>query len=245
MKHFIKTFVFGGLGGAVFLFALVPFVYRYNFLGSARIIDQVIPARTEVIKVEKEVVTFVSEDGQAEEAVKKSQESLVVIKSFSGGAVLRFGTGIALTRDGLILAVNQVVPVEAQDYQVFNGDKILKAQVVYRNAKKNLAILKVADESLVPATFDERELAVGNIAWVVGKVAVLQKPEVFLNRALVSLVDSQRKRIVLDGRYENYLSGAGLVSKNGAFKGIVYVDGGKIIALPSSFVKEFVDGYLK
>ena len=245
MKHFIKSFVFGGLGGAVFLFAFVPLVYRYNFLGSARIIDQVIPARTEVVKIEKEVVTFVSEDGQAEEAVKKSQESLVVIKSFSGGAVLRFGTGIALTRDGLILVVNQVVPVEAQDYQVFNGDKILKAQVVYRNTKKNLAILKVADESLVPATFDEGELAVGNIAWVVGKVAVLQKPEVFLNRALVSLVDSQRKRIVLDGRYENYLSGAGLVSKNGAFKGIVYVDGSKIIALPSSFVKEFVDGYLK
>ncbi|MBI2677128.1 MAG: trypsin-like peptidase domain-containing protein [Candidatus Yanofskybacteria bacterium] len=245
MKHFIKTFLVGGLGGVVFLLAIVPLAYKYNLLGSARVIDQVIPSRTEIRKIEKEVVTFVSEGGQAEEAVKKSQESIVVIKSFNSGAVLRFGTGIVLTRDGLIVTVSQVVPVEAQDYQVFSGDKILKAQVVYRNAKKNLAILKVADESLVPATFNEEELAVGNIAWIVGRIVPLQKPELFLNRALVSLVDSQKKRIVLDGRYENYLSGAGLVSKNGLFKGIVYVDGGKIIALPSSFVKEFVDGYLK
>ncbi len=244
MKSFIKILIAGGLGGAFFVLAILPLTYRMNFFGSARLIDQILPAR-EVKKVEKEVITFISEEKEAEEAIGKSQDSIVAIKSYQGGSLARFGSGIVITQDGLILTVNQVVPQGATDYQVFNGDKILKATVVLRSTVRNLALLKVSDENLKPASFNEENLKLGNGVFIIGKLAALQKVEPFVNKAFVSFVDSQNRKIILDGRYENYLSGAGLVSGNGSFRGLAYIDGERIIALPSSFVKEFIDGYLK
>ena len=221
----------------------LPLFYKVNFLGTARLIDQVLSAR-ETAKIEKEVVIFVSEEKEAEEAIKKSQDSIVAVKSYQSGKIIRYGSGVVITQDGLILTVNQVVPPEASDYQVFVGDKILKALVVYRGNLRNLALLKVSDDSLKPAAFSEEELKPGKTGFIVGKLSLLQKTELFVNRVFVSLVDNQNKKIKLDGKYEDYLSGAALVS-NGAFRGIIYVDGRSIIALPSVFVEEFIKSYLK
>lgn len=244
MKDFLKTFVIGGLGGAVFLLGIAPTAYKYNFLNSAKLIDQVLPAR-EIQKVKEEIITFVSEEKKSETAISKSRDSVVAVKSFRGGLLIRFGSGVVFTQDGLIVTANQVVPEGATNYQVISDDKILNAKVVLRSVLKNLALLKVSDDSLKPADFSGGDLKVGNIVFVVGKLALLQKPELFANRAFVSLIDNQSKKIVLDGRYENYLSGAGLVSDNGNFRGLIYVDGERIIALPSTFVEEFAKNYLK
>ncbi len=226
------------------MLVILPLTYRANFFGSARVIDKILPAR-EVKKVEKEVITFVSEEKEAGEAISKSQDSIVAIKSYQGGSLIRFGSGIAITQDGLIVTVNQVVPQNATDYQIFTGDKILRASVVLRSTAKNLALLKISDESLKPASFDEDNLKIGNNVFIIGKLTALQKLEPFVNKAFVSFVDSRNRRIILDGRYENYLSGASLISGNGSFRGLAYIDGERIIALPSTFVEDFVKSYLK
>lgn len=244
MKDFLKTFAVGGLGGVIFLFLLFYIANNYNFFGSARLIDQVFPAR-EIQKVKEEIVTFVSEEKKTETAINRSRDSFVAVKSYQGGALIRFGSGIVFTQDGLIITSNQVVPTGATNYQVFAGDKILTANVVSRSALKNLALLKVSDNSLKPADFSGDELKVGDIVFIIGKIVPFQKSELFANRAFVSLIDGQNNKIVLDGRYENYLSGAGLVSVDGHIRGLIYVDGGRIIALPSTFVEEFAKNYLK
>ena len=242
MKSLIKNLI-GGIIGAFLVLFFMSLTYKLNFLGTARLIDQVLPAR-EVEKVEREVVTFVSEEKEAEEAIKKSQDSIVAVKSYQGGKVIRYGSGVAVTQDGLILTVNQVVPPEATGYQVFVGDRILKAAVVYRGNLRNLALLKVSDDSLKPADFNEEELKPGKSGFIIGKLNLLQKTELFVNKSFVNLVDSQNKKIKLDGKYEDYLSGSAFIS-NGVFRGIVYIDGRSIITLPSAFVGEFIKSYLK
>ena len=242
MKNFIKNLI-GGTVGAFLVLLFLSLTYQFNFLGTASLIDKLLPAR-EVEKVEREVVTFVSEEKEAEEAIKKSQDSIVAIKSYQGGKIIRYGSGIAVTQDGLILTVNQVVPPEATGYQVFVGDRILKASVIYRGSLRNLALLKVSDGSLKPAAFNEEELKPGKTGFIIGKLNLLQKTELFVNRTFVNLVDSQNKKIKLDGKYEDYLSGSAFIS-GGAFRGMVYVDGGSIIAIPSAFAGEFIKSYLK
>jgi len=244
MKDFFKILIIGGFGGIIFLLGAFSLSYNYNFFGSARLLDQIFPAR-EVQKIREEIITFVSEEEKAGTAIQKSRDSIVAIKSYRGGSLMRFGSGIVITQDGLIATVNQVVPQNATNYQVFVGDKILNAEVVSRSVLRNLALLKIDIDSLRSATFKEEGLEVGNVAFIIGKIAPLQKPELFVNRAFVSFIGSQNNRIILDGRYEDYISGAGLVSGDGSFRGLVYIDGQRIIALPSTFVEEFVKNYLK
>lgn len=244
MKRFLYTLAVGGLGGTVFILFVAPLIYRANFLNSARVINALLSSRTEVRKIEREVVTS-SEDDQIQEAIRVTQDSVVAIKSYQGGNLMRFGSGVVVTQDGLILTINQVVPPEATDYQVFSGDKILKGIIVERSARNNLALLKITDDSLRPANFDDKVLDPGTAVLILGKTALLQQIQTFVNRLWVSTFDSRSKRLVLDGRYENYLSGAGLIGKDGSFKGIVYIDGTGILALPSNLVEDFVNNYLK
>ena len=69
MKNFIKNLI-GGTVGAFLVLLFLSLTYEFNFLGTASLIDKLLPAR-EVEKVEREVVTFVSEEKEAEEAIKK------------------------------------------------------------------------------------------------------------------------------------------------------------------------------
>lgn len=242
MRKFTYTFLVGGLGGTLFLLVLLGLVYRANLVGLSSVVGAALPSRLVVREVKKEVVS-VTADEPIKEAFNKAQESLVVVKTYQGGRLVRSGSGLMITQDGLILTVYQLVP-SGLVYQVVYGDKILPARLYKTNANRNLALLKVEDNNLEAATLAEEKKEVGATLFVIGKLAPLRVPETFIHKVLVSRqIDSGV--VLLEGTYSDELNGAALIDQKGAVSGLVFIDGRRILALQSHFLKDFLGQNLK
>lgn len=237
----------GGLGGLFFVLIIMPAALRFNFLNSAIIIDKLRPASSADEPAQAEIKREISiaPETQTEEVIKKTRENIVAVKSYQGGSLIRYGSGVVVTQDGLIVTLNSVVPPEATSYQVASEDKIWTGKVVRRDARKKLALIKISETALRPVTFNDQETRVGSTLVAVGKITQLQKTEIFSYKMFVNMIDRQNKRILLDGQYQNFLGGAGLFGEDGAMHGLIYIDGRAIKALPSVFVQDFISGYLK
>lgn len=225
------------------MFLAVGVLYRSDRLGFANLIDAWLPPRTIIREVKQEIVTSPDSDQNISQIAKKFQESTAMIQSYQDGKLIRFGSGLVMTQDGLIITIEKVVPVGAQSYQVLVNGKVFNAAVVKRDAKNNLALLKVDSNGLKPATFDDKNPDPGATLYVFGRIASLTDSENFVHKVFVNRL--AQEKVFLDGRYEEYLSGAGLGNQKGTFHGLVYVDGQRIIALQSSFLEDFTNNYLK
>ena len=237
MKPFIKTFLIGGLGGVVFV-GLLPKISGAPLVGG--IFRSLNPPVKVIERIEKET-KFISQDQGITEQLNKISQSIVLIQSFQGGKILRFGSGMILTNDGLIITTNNVVPQNSDVIQVFADDKIAKVKVLSRDFRNNLALLRAVEISQNPITFSSDDLNVGDINYIIGKYIDINKIKLFTEQALISRKNNSLT--FLDARYESDLSGAILVNRKGEVSGIVFIDGSKVLAVESRIIKEFFDSF--
>lgn len=240
MRRFIYTLLVGGIGGMIFLLLAGLVLYRFNITGIGSLVDQWFAQRTVVREIKKEVITVSSDEATAGIS-KKSRESIWGIKSYYGSRVAGSGSGLAVTEDGLILTRNSVVPTGAT-YQIFNKDKTAKAKVLWRDPKRSLAILKT-DWLIKPLAFGQNKPEIGSTLFIFGQVPALKAGEPFVYRTLVNRLEGEEK-IFLEGQPEDYLNGAAVFNTKGELVGLTYIDGTKILALQSSFLRDFVKNYL-
>lgn len=242
MKKLLYTLLVGGIGSALFLILLGGVFYRLNFFKLAEIISIWAPSKTIVHEVEKEIITVSSEE-LIRQGVQAAEQSLISVKAYRQGALLRFGTGIILTQDGLIITVTQAVPPEADTYQALLDNQIWRAEVVFRDQLRNLALLKVTASVFKPANFNCPDFLAGDTLYIAGKLSLLNTAETFVQKAFISR-RWNFDRIMIEGNYRDYLNGAGLISAEGAFCGLVYIDGRQILAWQSDIIKKIIDDYL-
>ena len=79
--------------------------------------------------------------------------STVAVQSFKGGNIIREGSGIVVSSDGIIITTFDVIS-GADVLQVFHKDKILRAKVMRYDGFKNLALLKVNSADMDVTRFD-------------------------------------------------------------------------------------------
>src|SRR3989344_6237519 len=125
--NYIKTILLGFLGGAEAWFLLLPL--------SGNAPEEPVPAPTPTpIVVSSDFWQKIASDHVL---------NTVAIQSFKGGKITREGSGMTISSDGIIITTFDVI-AGADVYQVFHGDKILRAQLVRYDGFKNLALLKVS-----------------------------------------------------------------------------------------------------
>ena len=238
MRKISINFLIGFLGGiaSILLISNLPSVpILGNIFGSILRPERIIE------RVEKEVKIIPQEEAITEK-VDKISRSIVLIQSFRGGQLLRFGSGAMLTNDGVIVTTNNVVPIDADVFQVFINDKISKAKLIKRDTRNNLALLKVSEEmNQSPIVFSSSESKIGDINYIIGKYIEISTPAVFVQQAIISR--KVKSVIYLDTKYGNDLSGSLTVNKNTEVNGIIFVDGSRVLAVESRIVKEFFESY--
>ncbi len=167
----------------------------------------------------------------------------VAIQSFKGGKIIREGSGMTISSDGIIITTFDVI-AGADVYQVFYGDKILRAQLVRYDGFKNLALLKVsATDMNVTRLERNHKLQSGQDVVVSGKVVELFSPAVFAQKGMISYILS--KDIVIDTESNYFLSGSKTINNSGIVVGMAYLRSGTVRLITSETMDDFVKSYFQ
>lgn len=240
LMNYIKIFSFGFLGGVVALFlifsvpwsgSLVFALIKSNLIGYLG--DEPAPTPTPIITSSDFWQKIVSDQAL----------STVAVQSFSGGKIVREGSGIVVSSDGIILTTFDVVSA-ADVLQVFYKDKILRVQLVKFNGFKNLALLKSDATNMDVTGFDRNyQFQPGKDVIISGKIVELLNPLVFAQRAIISYILS--KEVVLDTEAKYFLSGSKVINNTGAVIGMIYLRSGTTRLIKSETIDDFVKSYFE
>jgi small nuclear ribonucleoprotein (snRNP)-like protein len=165
--------------------------------------------------------------------------STVAIQSFKGGKLVREGSGIVISSDGVMLTTFDVV-AGADVYQVLHGDKILRAQLVRYDDFKNLALLKVAVADMSVTRIERSyQFQPGQDVVVSGKMVELSTPVVFAQRGMVSYILS--KDIIIDTKPSYFLSGSKVINNLGVVVGMSYLRSETVRLITTEAMDDFVN----
>lgn len=232
----LVVFVLGGIGGIWAQAFFMPFLASSDAFSDIRFVKEW-SERTTIIKEVDEI--FINQDEAVERVVEKIQNVVVGIQSTKAGVVVN-GSGFTVTSDGLILTRASVVP---QGYEVVvymtGKEEPLAAQVVKRDAKRDLALLKIEADNLQTAGFaNEENIHLG--AQVVMVANIVEDGELIsiANKGTIRTIGEELIRTNMFDKAA--LRGAPLANLEGDILGIITIfEDRRVVATPSSILREF------
>lgn len=235
------TGLVGGLIAGVFV---LPFLVKGNLFGTAAIFNK-LPnqSQTVITKIEEKPV-FIPQPNYFSEATDKINPRVVAIQSFSGGILLRSGSGIILTQDGLIATLNSLVPANTQLVQVVNGNKIYSGRIVFRSYNKNLAIISIADSGLQTAKFKLESPALGQDILAFAKTVNFNKDSPLVTGALISQVNADSGQFKIIIPYDQFIYGSALINSQAEVLGLLDFRNQKPIVVTSKLIEETLSSAL-
>lgn len=166
----------------------------------------------------------------------------VGIQVFQNNRLIRQGSGLIVSSDGLIVAPADM-GISGGIYQVFYEDKIYKGTIVANSYKLNLLLLKT--EALYSNVADldtSHNYQSGQEILMIGKIIELSKPAVISQKGLISYITE--RSVVIDSAPNSYLLGTGVANSDGKFIGLIYLRSGKINLIRSDSIDNFFREYL-
>ena len=190
----------------------------------------------------KEVI--VQENVALENAIEKVQNMVIGVrtlyqdKSGTGQAKTLEGSGLVITSDGIIVTLSELVPKGFSFYFYVEG-KAVSYQILKRDAKLNLVLIKVDKNNLPTASFaDMDKIKLGERVFLVGNVFSSSTPEIIVDEGIIKSfgVNYIKTNIV---KTEG-LSGSVLFDIEGNTIGLNTIDAsGEMVAIPISTIKQF------
>lgn len=198
-----------------------------------------------------------------QEIAAKAQTSVVEIKveeentqySFfqTNGYTEASGSGVILTSDGYIVTNNHVVENASSIIVTLSNGKVYDAKLIGTDSKTDIAVIKIEETNLTPATLgDSNQIVVGETAVAIGNPLGTLGGSV--TDGIISALD---REITIDSETMNLLqtnaainpgnSGGGLFDGSGNLIGIVVAKSsgsnveGLGFAIPVNDVKEIVE----
>ncbi|HEB01579.1 MAG TPA: hypothetical protein ENI16_01115 [Candidatus Portnoybacteria bacterium] len=233
ISNLILILVIGGLGGILADRFLFPVLANLSFLRQTAFIQK-LTDRTTVIKQTEKII--IKEETAVEEAIDRISPSLVGVESLKSGKVVARGTGFIVTGDGLVITTAQMIPAASQNYLIFNGERIL-AELVKKDSKMNLALLKVEKSNLSVVSMKDRNgLRLGEKIVLVG----WGEEQKFVNTGIIRSMTSDL--ITTNLREESGLAnGSPLINLKGEVIGLNLVNQGTVKAIPVDMIKSFLN----
>lgn len=167
--------------------------------------------------------------------------STVAVQSFKGGKIVREGSGIVISSDGVIITTFDAI-AGADVFQVLHGDKILRARLVLYDGFKNIALLKVAATDMSATRLERNyQFHPGQDVVVSGKMVELSSPVVFAQKGMISYVLT--KDITVDTEPNNFLSGSKVINNSGIVVGMAYLRNGAVRLITAESMDDLVKSY--
>lgn len=190
------------------------------------------------IYVTEEKQVIVQENTALTSAIETVAQSVVGIKTKKSAGVVLEGSGLIITSDGLVVTLAELVPSESSSSFYVDGKKE-NYQVLKRDLKNNLALIKIEDSNLKTASFANLDnLKIGERVFLIGAIFSGQKISRAANEGIVKYFD---QNIIQTNIAEKYtMVGSPLFNIKGEVLGLDTVDAqGNIITIPISIIKSF------
>jgi len=185
----------------------------------------------------KEII--IQENVALKNGVEKVEKVVVGVKTQTKEGKILEGSGLILTSDGLVVTLADLVP-RGSKFAFFWEGKWPTFQILKRDLKDNLALLKIGETNLPTASFANLEkIKLGERVFLVGVVFENKVPKKNVNEGIIkSLEESFIETNIFE---KEKISGSPLFDIEGNVLGLNTVDKeGKITAIPISKIREFI-----
>ena len=185
----------------------------------------------------KEII--IQENTALKEAVEKVEKSVVGIKIKTKDGETISGSGLAVTSDGLVVALSESVP-KSGDFVFFVDGKTPKWQILKRDAGNNLVLIKLEEQNLETSGFADLEnLKLGERVFLIGMIFEKTTPLKMVNEGIVKFFT--RDYIRTNIFEKNTLAGSPLFNIKGELLGLNTIDSqGRVTAIPVSKIRQFL-----
>jgi len=220
-----------GMGGGIFADQILwpyfierPLFYEYRLEQAPIYVTE----RNEIV---------IQENTALKDAVEKVEKAVVAVRTRTGEEILA-GSGLIISSDGLMITLAELVPRGA-NFIFFVDDKVPKYQILKRDLKENLALVKLEETNLATVGFaDFDKLKLGERVFLLGKVLETKGFQKIVNQGIVKTFN---KDSIETNVFEEYnLKGSPLFNIKGELVGMNTIGSdGKVIAIPVTKIREF------
>ncbi len=181
--------------------------------------------------------TIIQENVAIINAIDKVEKVVIGVKTKTKTGKILEGSGLILTSDGLVVTLANLVP-QGSTFSFFIDGELTPAQILKRDLKENLALVKIEKTNLPTVGFSNFEkLKLGERVFLVG---VIPPPNGgwTVNEGIVKSFDEDS--IETNIFEKNILAGSPLFDIEGNVLGLNMIDSeGKVITTPISKIKSF------
>ncbi len=236
--NLILMLVIGGIGGVLidrFLFPYLSQVSPFNkigWIGNQKNITQIINKTEQLIIKENEAI---------ESAVQKAWITVgIVLQKDKKGKTLNQFSSFVLTDDGLILTSYEAVASGSNLYFLTRENKELPLEIIKKDKKLNLAILKSSNYNFSTAPLgDFEKIKLGGTVFLIGAKSEGGNFQNFVNTGIIKAINADE--ITLNFAEEKFASGSPLFNIKGEMIGINLVGvNGEIKVVPINKIKSFL-----
>ncbi len=180
---------------------------------------------------------FIQENIAIQNAVEEVSKVVVGLRTETKTGKILEGSGLIVTSDGLVVTLADFLPKDSQTTLFFDSKK-LTPQIL--QIKDSLALLKIKEENLPTIGFaDFGKIKLGQRVFLVGVVFEKIGHQKIVNEGIIKYFD---KDLIQTNIFEEkILEGSTLFDIEGNVLGLNTIDqGGEVVAIPISKIKEFL-----
>lgn len=231
------VFLGGMVSGLLFQLFIFPSVLTNSYFSQFQFIKNFKEGKI-VINTKEQI--FIQENIALQQSIEKIEKAVVSIQTKTDNNTIS-GSGLLITSDGLLITLADLVPA-GSDVTVFLDGEIRqlaeKPQVIKRNLKNNLALLKISGANLRTCGFgDANKIKLGERVFLLGVM-----PSDFSETVNEGIIKSFNENIIKTNIFESYsLRGSPLFNIEGELLGLCTIDSaGKVSAIPIQKIEDFI-----
>jgi len=227
----LAIFILGMVGGIFADQILWPYFVERPLFYQYRL------EQSPVYVTERKEIT-VQENVALQNAIEKVEKTVVGVRAEMPTGKFTEGSGLILTSDGLVVTLAELVP-QGSEFSFFINGETASYQILKRDLKENLALIKVEKTNLATVSFaDLDKLKLGERVFLIATVFNKEQPSKFVNEGIVKTFSENG--IVTNIFEKYYVTGSPLFNISGEAVGLNTVNSeGKVTAIPISKIKSF------
>jgi len=232
ISEILFLFIFGIAGGIFADQILWPYFVEKPLFSEYRL------EQTPIYVTERKEIT-VTENTALQSAIERVENTIVGVRTQTVDGIILQGSGLIVTSDGLFVTLNDLVP-KGSVFSFFVDEELADFQILKRDVKENLALIKVEKSNLPTLSFaDFGKIKLGQRVFLMGIVFEKAGLKKTVNQGIVKSFDDN---LIETNIFEqNTLAGSPLFDIHANIVGLNQINkDGKVFSIPVSKIKEFI-----
>lgn len=226
----------GILGGFLFQIFIFPYILSNNYFSNFQFVKSF---KNEKVIIQPKEQIYIQENSALEEVVKKSEKQVVVIQGEAQKGKVFYASGLIVTSDGLVVTLASLMP-QGNNFKIFMQGQEQKYQVIKRDLKTNLALIKLENNNLPTSGFaDSTKINLAQRVFLIGLTSEKLDSTLVDQGIIVNFENNITKTNIYQDFYAN---GTPLFNIYGELVGLNFVsENGQVSAIGIEQIKTFLN----